>query len=106
MEALVYIANLLSLSAYFMQDLLRLRLLAIVATLCSVCYFYFPGRADADDRVLESVLHRAEPGPDRPHAGPRAARAAAKSHCIRPARRRRPSAPIAPIAVGPDGRGD
>lgn len=41
MEALVYIANLLYLSAYFMQDLLRLRVLAVTATLCSVAYFYF-----------------------------------------------------------------
>jgi uncharacterized membrane protein len=40
MEALVYIANLLYLGSYFMQDLLRLRALTITAAICLVCYFY------------------------------------------------------------------
>ncbi len=40
MESLVYIANLLYLASYFMQDLLRLRVLTITAALCLVAYFY------------------------------------------------------------------
>lgn len=40
MEALVYIANTLYLASYFMQDLLRLRLLTITAAICLVGYFY------------------------------------------------------------------
>lgn len=40
MEALVYIANLLYLASYFMQDMLRLRALTITAAMCLVGYFY------------------------------------------------------------------
>lgn len=40
MEALVYIANLLYLGSYFMQDILRLRALTVTAALCLVGYFY------------------------------------------------------------------
>ena len=40
MEALVYIANLLYLGSYFMQDILRLRALTITAAMCLVGYFY------------------------------------------------------------------
>lgn len=40
MEALVYIANVLYLASYFMQDILRLRALTITAATCLVVYFY------------------------------------------------------------------
>jgi hypothetical protein len=40
MKILVYIANLLYLASYFMQDMLRLRSLTVTATLCLVGYFY------------------------------------------------------------------
>jgi len=40
MEALVYIANCLYLASYFVQDILRLRILTITAALCLVAYFY------------------------------------------------------------------
>jgi hypothetical protein len=39
MEALVYVANLLYLGSYFVQDMLRLRALTIVAAICLVGYF-------------------------------------------------------------------
>lgn len=39
MEALVYIANLLYLASYFMQDILWLRALTITAAICLVGYF-------------------------------------------------------------------
>lgn len=40
METLVYIANCLYLASYFVQDMLRLRVLTITAALCLVGYFY------------------------------------------------------------------
>ncbi len=40
MEPLVYIANMLYLASYFMQDILRLRALTITAAMCLVAYFY------------------------------------------------------------------
>ena len=40
MEALVYIANGLYLLSYFMNDMLRLRLLTVTAACCLVGYFY------------------------------------------------------------------
>lgn len=40
MEALIYIANMLYLASYFMQDILRLRALTITAAMCLVGYFY------------------------------------------------------------------
>jgi hypothetical protein len=39
-EALVYIANMLYLASYFMQDILRLRALTITAATCLAGYFY------------------------------------------------------------------
>ena len=41
MEALVYVANGLYLASYFMNDMLRLRLLTITAACLLVAYFYF-----------------------------------------------------------------
>ncbi|MDJ0957670.1 MAG: hypothetical protein QNI91_12460 [Arenicellales bacterium] len=41
METLVYIANLLYLLSYFVQDMLRLRVLTVLAATCLVGYFYF-----------------------------------------------------------------
>ena len=40
MEALVYIANFLYLASYLVQDMLRLRLLTLVAAICLMTYFY------------------------------------------------------------------
>ena len=40
MEALVYIANCLYLTSYLVQDMLRLRLLTLVAAICLMTYFY------------------------------------------------------------------
>ena len=40
MESLIYIANLLYLTSYLVRDILRLRLLTVVAALCLVAYFY------------------------------------------------------------------
>jgi hypothetical protein len=40
MEALIYIANMLYLASYFVQDILRLRALTITAAMCLVGYFY------------------------------------------------------------------
>ena len=39
MESLIYIANGMYLLAYFMNDMLRLRVLTIIATSCLVIYF-------------------------------------------------------------------
>ncbi|MBT3915139.1 MAG: hypothetical protein HOF23_02130 [Rhodospirillaceae bacterium] len=39
MESLIYIANGMYLLAYFMSDMLRLRVLTIIATSCLVIYF-------------------------------------------------------------------
>ena len=41
MEILIYIANILYLLSYFVQDMLRLRVLTVIAALCLVSYFYF-----------------------------------------------------------------
>ncbi len=41
MESLVYIANCMYLLSYFMNDMLRLRLLTVAAACCLVAYFYF-----------------------------------------------------------------
>ena len=41
METLVYIANILYLLSYFVQDMLRLRVLTVFAATCLVGYFYF-----------------------------------------------------------------
>ena len=40
MESLVYIANCLYLASYLVQDMLRLRLLTLVAAICLMTYFY------------------------------------------------------------------
>ena len=40
MEALVYIANCLYLTSYLVKDMLRLRLLTLVAATCLMTYFY------------------------------------------------------------------
>lgn len=40
METLVYIANILYLLSYFVQDMLRLRVLTVFAATCLVGYFY------------------------------------------------------------------
>ena len=40
MEALIYIANMLYLASYFVQDILRLRALTITAAMCLTGYFY------------------------------------------------------------------
>ena len=40
MEALVYIANCLYLTSYLVKDMLRLRLLTLVAAICLMTYFY------------------------------------------------------------------
>ena len=40
MEILVYIANCLYLVSYLVQDMIRLRLLTLVAAACLVTYFY------------------------------------------------------------------
>ena len=40
MEILVYIANLLYLVSYLVQDMIRLRLLTLVAAVCLMTYFY------------------------------------------------------------------
>lgn len=41
MEILVYFANILYLLSYFVQDMLRLRVLTVIAATCLVGYFYF-----------------------------------------------------------------
>lgn len=41
MEALVYIANGLYLASYLARDMLRLRVLTLVAASCLVAYFWF-----------------------------------------------------------------
>ena len=41
MEILVYFANILYLLSYFVQDMLRLRVLTVIAAICLVGYFYF-----------------------------------------------------------------
>ena len=41
METLVYIANILYLLSYFVQDMLRLRVLTVFAATCLLGYFYF-----------------------------------------------------------------
>ena len=41
METLVYVANILYLLSYFVQDMLRLRVLTVFAASCLVGYFYF-----------------------------------------------------------------
>ena len=41
METLVYVANILYLLSYFVQDMLRLRILTVFAATCLVGYFYF-----------------------------------------------------------------
>ena len=41
METLVYVANILYLLSYFVQDMLRLRVLTVFAATCLVGYFYF-----------------------------------------------------------------
>ena len=40
METLVYIANVLYLASYFVQDMLRLRVLTVFAAACLIGYFY------------------------------------------------------------------
>lgn len=40
METLIYIANILYLFSYFVQDMLRLRILTVCAATCLVTYFY------------------------------------------------------------------
>ena len=40
MEALIYIANCLYLTSYLVQDMLRLRVLTLVAATCLMTYFY------------------------------------------------------------------
>ena len=40
MESLIYIANVLYLLSYFVQDMLRLRILTVIAASLLVCYFY------------------------------------------------------------------
>ena len=40
METLVYVANILYLLSYFVQDMLRLRILTVFAATCLVGYFY------------------------------------------------------------------
>lgn len=40
METLVYIANVLYLASYFVQDMLRLRILTVFAAACLIGYFY------------------------------------------------------------------
>ncbi len=40
MEALVYTANCMYVAAYFMTDMLRMRLLSVVAACCLATYFY------------------------------------------------------------------
>jgi hypothetical protein len=40
MELLVYIANCLYLLSYLVQDMLRLRMLTLVAATCLMSYFY------------------------------------------------------------------
>lgn len=40
MEALIYIANCLYLISYLVQDMIRLRLLTLVAAFCLMLYFY------------------------------------------------------------------
>lgn len=40
MTVLINAANILSVLGYFTTDMLRLRLLSIVATVCAVTYFY------------------------------------------------------------------
>ena len=40
MEILIYVANGLYLASYFMKDILRLRILTVVAACCLVAYFY------------------------------------------------------------------
>lgn len=41
MEILVYVANILYLLSYFVQDMLRLRIFTVLAATCLVGYFYF-----------------------------------------------------------------
>ena len=41
MEILIYVANILYLLSYFVQDMLRLRVLTVFAATCLVGYFYF-----------------------------------------------------------------
>ena len=41
MELLINLANVLYLVSYFVQDMLRLRLLTVVAATCLSAYFYF-----------------------------------------------------------------
>lgn len=41
MELLINVANVLYLFSYFMRDMLRLRLLTVVAATCLTTYFYF-----------------------------------------------------------------
>ena len=40
MEALIYLANFIYLYSYLVQDILRLRVLTIIAAICLVVYFY------------------------------------------------------------------
>jgi len=40
METLIYVANLMYVAAYFMNDLLRLRVLTVTAATCLAIYFY------------------------------------------------------------------
>jgi hypothetical protein len=40
MDALILTANLLYVACYFMNDVLRLRALSVVAASCLACYFY------------------------------------------------------------------
>jgi hypothetical protein len=40
MESLVYVANCLYLVSYLVQDMVRLRLLTLVAAICLMSYFY------------------------------------------------------------------
>ena len=41
MELLINLANVLYLLSYFVRDMLRLRLLTVVAAMCLTTYFYF-----------------------------------------------------------------
>ncbi len=40
MDSLILAANLLYVACYFMNDVLRLRALSVVAASCLACYFY------------------------------------------------------------------
>ena len=60
MEVLINAANILYLLSYFVRDILKLRVLTVVAASCLIAYFYFQPEPDDDGRVLEHVVRRAE----------------------------------------------